>query len=136
MTPLLERDFSKGVTVTKNRGNGSSESRVFYSKDELIAYSDVAGEVAVDGAGMASAPASVAPMLTAEEIANYHLTAEEVDAVRRAIAGAEKVLDYGARKISEIISEETGAFASGAKSAGETAAIIQSRARLFVSESM
>jgi hypothetical protein len=114
MTPLPERDFSKGVMITEAMPGGGSSAWVAYSVQDL------------DRPGT----------LTDEKIANYHLTQEEVDAVRAVVEGADRVSTPYTQKIFEIISEEIDAFASGAKSAEETAKVIQSRVQLFVSESM
>jgi ABC-type glycerol-3-phosphate transport system substrate-binding protein len=113
LIPLAERDFSKGVTMSQAMPGGGSSAWSINSIEELRINS----------------------AFTEEQIANYHLTQEEADAVLAVIEGADRAAGADTQKISEIISEEIGAFASGAKSAEETAKVVQSRVQLFVSES-
>ncbi|MDR0446407.1 MAG: extracellular solute-binding protein [Oscillospiraceae bacterium] len=113
MIPLRDRDFTNGITITETHGNGSSAWMV-NSIEELMTNN----------------------MFTQEQIDNYHLTQAEVDAVLAVISGAERASSFNTQKISEIISEEIGVFAAGSKSAEETAAVIQSRVQILVSEGM
>jgi ABC-type glycerol-3-phosphate transport system substrate-binding protein len=114
MTPLKDRDYSTPVMImmTLQGGMTTGISARSYAELERTA------------------------MFTAEQLDNYHLSQEEVDAARAVIEGAEKASSYSTNKISEIISEEIGAFISSSKSAEETAAVIQSRVQIFVSEGM
>jgi ABC-type glycerol-3-phosphate transport system substrate-binding protein len=104
MIPILERDFSKGVELREMRGNGGSSWTV-YSPEEI----------------------------DMEKYGDYALTEAEVAQLRAAIEGAVSLTTTD-EQIMAIINEEAGAFRAGAKSAEETAKMIQSRVSLYVSE--
>lgn len=59
---------------------------------------------------------------------------EEVDAVKRLIASAEKISGNTDQQIINIITEETEPFFKGQKSAADVANIIQNRVQIYVNE--
>ncbi|MDR2615621.1 MAG: extracellular solute-binding protein [Oscillospiraceae bacterium] len=120
MIPLLERDLSKGVAVTITMLDGSSASTV-RSVTELKQFAQQ-----VEGQGKN----------VDEWIASYHLTEEDVAAVRNVIESAERAVTYSEQQITDIVMEEAEAFWAGAKTAEETANVIQSRVQIYVSEGM
>ena len=61
-------------------------------------------------------------------------TQEEIDAVRTIIESAEKASTSVNEELINIITEETGAFFKGQKSAKETADIIQNRVQIYMKE--
>ncbi|MDR2615686.1 MAG: hypothetical protein LBC28_03810 [Oscillospiraceae bacterium] len=121
LTPLLERDFSNGLVITLPSQGGGSMAFGVNSRAEL---EQMIPRLEANG------------MITEGQLLNYHLTEAEVDAARAVIEGADKAGSNAEAQISNIITEEVEAFAAGAKSAEETAKVIQSRVQLFVSESM
>ena len=64
----------------------------------------------------------------------YAATQEEIDAVRTIIESAEKASTSVNEELINIITEETGAFFKGQKSAKETADIIQNRVQIYMKE--
>ena len=68
------------------------------------------------------------------EIDIYAATQEEIDAVRTIIESAEKASTSVNEELINIITEETGAFFKGQKSAKETADIIQNRVQIYMKE--
>lgn len=64
----------------------------------------------------------------------YAATQEEVDAVKEIIASAERTSGSVNEELTNIITEETGAFFKGQKSAKDTADIIQNRIQIYVKE--
>jgi ABC-type glycerol-3-phosphate transport system substrate-binding protein len=107
MLPLEDRDFTNGVDVTRADASGGMQGWTMSSVDDIDK--------------------------TDPFYENYPLTQEEADRVRRVIEGA-YVVALSDEQISKIITEEAEAFRAGAKTAEETANIIQSRASLYVSE--
>jgi ABC-type glycerol-3-phosphate transport system substrate-binding protein len=107
MLPLEDRDFTNGVDVTRADAYGGMQGWTMSSVDDIDK--------------------------TDPFYENYPLTQEEADRVRRVIEGA-YVVALSDEQISKIITEEAEAFWAGAKTAAETANIIQSRVSLYVSE--
>ncbi|MDR1329656.1 MAG: hypothetical protein LBK23_08660 [Oscillospiraceae bacterium] len=107
MLPLEERDFTNGIDMVRVSFDG-------YRGTTLDSPEDID--------------------MTDPYYKNYALTREEADRVLRAIEGADAVASSD-EQISKIIMEEAEAFWAGAKTAEETASVIQSRAALYVSES-
>ena len=64
----------------------------------------------------------------------YAATQEEIDAVKAIIESAEKTSTVSNEELVNIITEETGAFFKGQKSAKETADIIQNRIQIYMKE--
>ncbi len=64
----------------------------------------------------------------------YAAKKEEVDAVRKVIASAERTATSINEELATIITEETDAYFKGQKSAKETADIIQNRIQIYVNE--
>ena len=64
----------------------------------------------------------------------YAATQDEIDAVRAVIESAEKASTSVNEELINIITEETGAFFKGQKSAKETADIIQNRVQIYMKE--
>lgn len=64
----------------------------------------------------------------------YAATQEEIDAVKEIITSAEKTSGSVNEELTNIITEETGAFFKGQKSAKDTADIIQNRIQIYVKE--
>ncbi|MDR1329616.1 MAG: hypothetical protein LBK23_08460 [Oscillospiraceae bacterium] len=108
MIPLEDRDFENGVQTIRPYPEGGSSGNILYSADDIDK--------------------------TDPFFDNYALTQDDVDRATRAITGARTLFSTD-EQISAIIMEEAQAFWSGAKSAEETANIIQSRVSLYVSES-
>jgi ABC-type glycerol-3-phosphate transport system substrate-binding protein len=106
MIPLAERDLSDGVTVHE-----------FLL--QLVAAYIVPSLNDLD--------------MTLPKYKNYALTEEDIARVRDAIEGA-SILAISDNTARNIVNEELGAFYAGAKTAEETAKIIQSRVSLYVSE--
>ncbi|MDR1065128.1 MAG: extracellular solute-binding protein, partial [Oscillospiraceae bacterium] len=108
MVPLEERDFTNPVYIMRPSSDGGASGRVFSSPGELD--------------------------MTDPYFASYALTEDDVARAFRAITGANAMMSSD-EQISKIVTEEAAAFFSGAKTAEETANVIQSRASLYVSES-
>ena len=102
--PLGERDYSNGVTLYSSMGAWSRPWN-YSSPDGFDEYL----------------------------LETYHLTVAETAKLLSAVDNATR-LSYDTPQITEIITEETEAFMNGARSAEETARIIQSRASIYVSE--
>lgn len=64
----------------------------------------------------------------------YAATQEEVDAVKEIIFSAERTSSSINEELTNIITEETGAFFKGQKTAKDTADIIQNRIQIYVKE--
>lgn len=73
--------------------------------------------------------------LNLDEYTNYHITEEESARMRTIINSATK-LEGMVAPIEAIIIEEAELFLACARSAEDTAAIIQSRVSIYVSENM
>ncbi|MDR1065657.1 MAG: extracellular solute-binding protein [Oscillospiraceae bacterium] len=108
LIPLEDRDFENGVQTIRPYPDGGSSGQILYSADDIDK--------------------------TDPFFDDYALTQDDVDRATRAITGARTLFSTD-EQILDIIMEEAQAFWSGAKSAEETANIIQSRASLYVSES-
>jgi ABC-type glycerol-3-phosphate transport system substrate-binding protein len=106
MKPLTERDSSDGIVIYD------------YLNIQLAAYT-VASLDEID--------------MTLPKYQNYALTEEEIDRVRSVIESADIFVD-GDPTVNTILMEELEVFFAGAKTAEETAEIIQSRIALYVSE--
>jgi len=117
MLPLSERDLSKGLQVMITTGN-SSYGTMVYSEEE---YDNFMKNMESNG------------MLSVAAYGAYPLTAEEVDRARNVIESAAFAIAMN-EQIQSIMTEETQPFLAGAKTAEETAKIIQSRIQLYVSE--
>jgi len=104
--PIAERDWSKGLGMTRYAGF-RSDFRYFLKVDE------------VNESLRASYP------LTAAEVA---LMRDAIDNITTSYAGDSKIMS--------IVSEEVDAYINGARTAAETARIIQSRVGLYVAEQM
>ena len=104
--PIAERDWSKGLGMTRYAGF-RSDFRYFLKLDE------------VNESLRESYP------LTAAEVA---LMRDAIDNVTTSYAGDSKAM--------AIVSEEVDAYLNGARTAAETARIIQSRVGLYVAEQM
>lgn len=63
----------------------------------------------------------------------YAMTQEQYDTVLRLIDSTHRIMRYDT-SLQEIISDETGAFFAGEKSAEETAQLIQNRVQLYLAE--
>jgi ABC-type glycerol-3-phosphate transport system substrate-binding protein len=107
--PLRERDFSMGITIFTRNEYGSNTFKKCYSLAEVT---------------------EAFPQL---DIDNYAITEDEAQQMRDLIEGITTV-PAESRKVSSLIYEETQAFLEGAKSAEETARIVQSRVSLLVGE--
>ncbi|MDR1328653.1 MAG: extracellular solute-binding protein [Oscillospiraceae bacterium] len=107
MIPLEDRDFTNPFLITRLNSGGGSSSIFINSPDEID--------------------------MTDPYFADYALTEDDVERAFRAISGASTKFSSD-EQISKIVTEEAAAFFSGAKTAEETANIIQSRASLYVSE--
>ncbi|MDR1064817.1 MAG: extracellular solute-binding protein [Oscillospiraceae bacterium] len=106
--PLEERDFTDGLRVLRINAAGGLSVYSIYSEDEIDR--------------------------TDPYFENYAITEEEAARTLQAIEGASALIGSD-EQISKIIMEEAEAFWAGAKTAEETASVIQSRAALYVSES-
>ncbi|MDR0906273.1 MAG: extracellular solute-binding protein, partial [Oscillospiraceae bacterium] len=118
MTPLAERDLSEGLNVMINTGTMGTGTTIYSAADYDKFLETSVKQMGVD----------------IELFRKYELTAEEVAKVRKIISGATMTISQN-QQINNIITEETGAFLAGAKTAEETVKIIQSRVALYVSES-
>jgi hypothetical protein len=107
MIPLEDRDFTNGIRIMRSNPDGSGTGHYFNSPDEID--------------------------MTDPFFANYALTEDDVERALRAVSGANTAISSD-EQISKIVTEEAEAFFSGAKTAEETANIIQSRAAIYVSE--
>ena len=104
MTPVLERELVYPFVIW-NRRYPTADTAVISSKDEL----------------------------DPEKYANYHLTEDEVSRVRTALESATLLGAYDTM-IWSIVKEEADIFLGGARTAEETAKIIQSRVSIYMSE--
>ena len=64
----------------------------------------------------------------------YAMTQEQYDTVNGLIEKTNRIMRYD-QSLMEIISDETGAFFAGEKTAEETAKHIQNRVQLYMAES-
>ncbi|MDR1328650.1 MAG: hypothetical protein LBK23_03535 [Oscillospiraceae bacterium] len=108
MLPLEERDFTNGVQVARAHPSGSAREYTLTSPEDIDR--------------------------TDPFFADYELTEEDIERSLRAIEGADTLYSFD-EQISNIVMEEAEAFWAGAKTAEETAKIIQSRVSLYVGES-
>ncbi|MDR2421511.1 MAG: hypothetical protein LBD49_05375 [Oscillospiraceae bacterium] len=106
MTPLAERPSSDGIEIAE------------FLSMQLVAY---------------VVPSLDELDMTLPKYQNYALTEEDISRVRDAIEGASELMSSDSTMLG-IAFEELGAFYAGAKTAEDTARIIQSRAALYVSE--
>ncbi|MDR2616158.1 MAG: extracellular solute-binding protein [Oscillospiraceae bacterium] len=109
MIPLEERDFTDGIDVMKPHSGGGMSGWMLYSPEDIDK--------------------------TDPFFENYAITEEQAQRALRAVEGASVFSAYD-EQISKIIMEEAEAFWAGAKSAEETANVIQSRVQIYVSEGM
>ena len=117
LLPLSERDLSKGINVMIQVGNSGWGTSI-YSEEEYIDFvENIAAQTGIN----------------VEEMRKYELTAAEVAAARGVIESATVSVSHN-EQIYAIIQEEAQSFISGAKTAEESARIIQSRVSLYVAE--
>jgi ABC-type glycerol-3-phosphate transport system substrate-binding protein len=114
MVPLRERDFALGVMI-HSYGFGGGSFRKLYSAAELEE-----NEVKINFPNLADPD-------------SYAITEAEAQQMRELIEGITAV-EPGSAKAVHIICDEARAFLEGAKSAEETARIVQSRVSLLVGE--
>lgn len=105
MTPLTERDFSRGVIITRSTALSTSVYAVLTASDDVTA-----------------------------EYANYHITPTEADTAMHVIETAASI-SSAESAIMQIVREECEIFLAGAQSPEQTAHLIQIRAALYLAES-
>jgi predicted small lipoprotein YifL len=106
MTPLAERDLSKGITRRVREGDYMTD-KTYTSIDEID--------------------------MNDPYFANYALTAAEVAQMRAVIESTTKIPNPD-NQINAIVREELEPYFAGAKTAEETAKVIQSRVSLYINE--
>jgi len=119
MKPLSERDLSKGLNIMIQTGS-MGWGLTIYSEEEYTEFLEQ--NMAAEG-------------IDIEAFRRYEMTESEVNQARSLIESASMTISQN-EQILKIITEETEAFINGAKTAEDTAKIIQSRVQLYVSESM